>query len=308
MENSLFKIVCVTLFSISVVGCGGSSNGGSDEKAEKAPLSSKSIIKPLNLKLPVSIPVVFHVIQQQEKPETAVADYLIHAQLEVLNQAFNQSLPELKQLDQSMIDLSGNAQIQFHLATTTPEGTPSTGINRISWSISDPKEEWPLTFGRNSPFWDPTHYLNVWVDDLSSLNSGIVGLAGKTQRQCDNVEKDQQDPVDGIEIHYGTMLNEPGIEGKKALLHEVGHWLTLSHTTEGENHCSLEGDRTIAEMNGQFGGHMETTQKFCDRYNIMKAYTDDSKLILFTDGQVFNMQQAFLENGCRERLYKNLTR
>ena len=102
---------------------------------------------------PYTIPVVFHIVHQGG-PEN-ISDAAIQTSLDFLNQSFANTGP----YDPTT---GVPTDVSFCLAKRTPEGTLSSGIERINNSLSslDMSEDLQL---KNLSRYDPTQYLNIWV-------------------------------------------------------------------------------------------------------------------------------------------------
>ena len=142
------------------------------------------------------IPIVFHVVYNSE--EENLPDSVIHNQLEILNKAFRRQNEDTINLRSEFLDIVGDARIEFELASTDPNGAPTTGITRTYTEVeyfggvlpynSSQNEEitnWvndslfynffrlsnSVLGGKNS--WDEDQYLNVWIGDLRVLEPSM---------------------------------------------------------------------------------------------------------------------------------------
>jgi hypothetical protein len=105
---------------------------GFEKAAEKTFQSAKEAINKgiLQNRSSQKVQVVFHVVYNQ--PEENVPDQLIYDQLEQLNADFNWSSANDPITRNLYRPLAANADIEFVLASTDPNGNPTTGINRVN--------------------------------------------------------------------------------------------------------------------------------------------------------------------------------
>jgi len=81
----------------------------------------------------LTIPVVVHVVYNTAIQN--VSDELIHSQIQVLNEDFQRLNPDAGDAREMFQSIAGNAEIQFVLADTDPEGNPTTGITRTQTDV-----------------------------------------------------------------------------------------------------------------------------------------------------------------------------
>jgi len=135
------------------------------------------------------IPVVFHIVYNNASEN--LDDTVIMNQLEILNQCFRRQNPDAANTRAEFLSLVGDAQIEFALATTDPNGIPTTGITRTATSVEYFGGTLPYSQGQTTQIsqwvndslyrnyfrlantaeggidaWDTTRYLNVWIGDL----------------------------------------------------------------------------------------------------------------------------------------------
>ncbi|MBS4060069.1 MAG: T9SS type A sorting domain-containing protein [Bacteroidetes bacterium] len=257
----------------------------------------------------ITIPVVVHVIWND--PVQNVSDAQIYSQIDVLNEDFR--LLNADSLDNThpFWIYTADAQIEFCLATRTPDGNATTGITRtqtsvVAWGEDDfDYIKYTAYGGRDN--WDPTQYLNIYVVNLDGSTLGFAAFPDELVTNPD---------LDGVVIRYeafgniGTAgsgdfsLNDGGRTGT----HEVGHWLNLRHiwgddncgddfvedteTAEGENYgCPSFPHRAFNSCGSGESGEM---------YMNYMDYVDDHCMNMFTFGQAQRMYAAL--NGPRAGL------
>lgn len=166
-----------------------------------------------------TIPIVFHVVYNTTQEN--ISDALIQAQLNRLNADFSTSYlnTQVSQFQNVAVD----PLIQFCLATTDPQGNPTTGITRTQTSVTnfgvsdDMKSN--STGGINP--WPFQSYYNVWICHIgySTTSGGTAGFAYLPSVGA------QFEAVDGTVLAYQVVGGN-----ETTLSHETGHYLGLHHT------------------------------------------------------------------------------
>lgn len=184
-----------------------------------------------------SIPVVVHIIHDGDLGN--ITDEQVLAGIQHLNDAFDNITGE-----------SVETGIAFCLAVRDPEGNATTGINRIESSLTvfDKNIDQGMSV-KSLIQWDPTSYLNIWI--VSEIYKGTdPGVAGFS-----TLHTSHGSAADGVvmeERYFGTTF-----ENSSVITHEVGHYLGLYHTFQGQcinNNCMEDGDQvcdTPPDLNGQ---------------------------------------------------------
>lgn len=249
----------------------------------------------------VTIPVVVHVIYNSSKPQENISDAQIQSQIAVLNEDFRRTNPDHVNVPSLFSSLKADTEIQFVLATTTPTGSPTTGITRkastrTSWGTNDDCKK--PSAGGVAP-WDATRYLNIWV---CNIGGGILGYAqfpgGSTA-------------TDGVVIspqYFGSSskgtgfyLSAPFDKGRTAT-HEVGHWLNLRHIW-GDANCGNDFVADTPTQQTSNSGCPAFPKPSCgntsDMWMNYMDYTDDRCMYMFTLGQKDRMRATFEPGGGR---------
>ncbi len=198
-----------------------------------------------------TIPVVVHVIHPNESlgVRANITDAQIVSAIEDLNAKFRNEH-----------ELSYDICIEFCLAQQDPYGNPTTGINRINAydecinsicyqdvGIVDENDQLIKNLSR----WPNTDYINIWIVSEINGNDGGGGDQGYATFPGTPAERD------GIVIQYtafGTVGNLNSFTDQNTvLLHEMGHFLFLYHTFQGdgngttcppeETDCFKQGDK-----------------------------------------------------------------
>eukprot|EP00339_Tiarina_fusa_P025554 CAMPEP_0117048014 /NCGR_PEP_ID=MMETSP0472-20121206/33175_1 /TAXON_ID=693140 ORGANISM="Tiarina fusus, Strain LIS" /NCGR_SAMPLE_ID=MMETSP0472 /ASSEMBLY_ACC=CAM_ASM_000603 /LENGTH=1139 /DNA_ID=CAMNT_0004760921 /DNA_START=128 /DNA_END=3547 /DNA_ORIENTATION=- len=204
----------------------------------------------------IRIPVVFHVlIDAQDTAGTDLSDERINSEIQFLNEWFSASNTHYNSASdywksQNVIAEASDFQIQFQLASISPSGQTTNGINRITASAEAMNNcrTATSTSSITRPFrtadggqdaWDTLLYLNVWVCPLTAA-AGFAFFPNK----------------DGVTTHYRDgMLVHPvhigdSYRGGSISAHEAGHWLGLYHTFNGCNNGDQIDDTPDSDTHG----------------------------------------------------------
>ncbi|NPA33592.1 MAG: T9SS type A sorting domain-containing protein [Chlorobi bacterium] len=260
---------------------------------------SQNFLRNSNLNsLPViTIPVVVHVLYSS--PQENVSDNLIKALIDTMNKDFMSNRPEvLGKIDPMFRHLVGNPRIQFCLASVDPSGNPTNGIVRVQASSSCYNHNNSMKL--ESPPWDPSRYLNLWLVDFCSNLLGFATFPGEPSS------------TDGIVMDYRTL---PGgaytsFNEGRTIAHEIGHWMGLYHIW-GDGDCTRDdgvGD-TPPATDPQYNCPTAPMPQcnFPDRMveNYMD-YSKDACLLMFTKGQALRMRAVMELDTRRSQLkYSN---
>jgi hypothetical protein len=276
-------------------------------------VSSLALEKNARLGAPIHIPVVFHIVMGNP---SLVTDIQIQAQLDTLNKDFFGTNGDSLKIPSYFKSLVGKSNIQFCLAQRTPDGDATDGIERVSSSTSafnlDDKVKHGYSGGADA--WNPAKYFNIWI---CAMSGGFLGYA--------TMPADGSAPnEEGVVIDYRAL---PGgsfsaFNGGKTLTHETGHYFNLFHIwADDGGSCSYDDlvDDTPKQGDATHGGTSGIKLDNCTSYgngimyqNYMD-YTDDSCLVMFTNGQVDRMETALslyrssllLSNGCQPVVANN---
>ncbi len=177
-----------------------------------------------------TLPVVVHIIHQNGAEN--ISDAQVVQGMQHLNAAFANS---------GYYD-GGNGVVtpfQFCLARRAPDGSPTSGINRVVSPLTNLIKETQDLAMKNLSRWDPSQYVNIWlVGEISSLGSGS-GVAGYAYLPAAHGS-----PVDGLVMEARWFGSTPA--NSAITVHEMGHYLGLYHSFQGgclNDDCTLDGDR-----------------------------------------------------------------
>ncbi len=177
---------------------------------------------------PYVLPVVVHVIHNNGVEN--ISDAQVQAAIDHLNDAFaNTGFYDPNE--------GVNTNIQFCLASQTPQGAASNGIVRVQSALTDLDMADDLQM-KNLSRWNPLCYMNIWVvKEICNQNGcGVAGYA--------YFPSSHGGLRDGIVVEARYFGSTPGNSG--VTVHEVGHYLGLYHTFQGgctNNNCLSDGDR-----------------------------------------------------------------
>ena len=241
----------------------------------------------------LTVPVVFHIVMSNP---SQVTDAQIQAQMDTLNKDYAGINGDTVRIPSWFKSLFGVANIQFALAKQTPDGEPSTGIERYTtahgdFSVFTTDVKHVATGGANA--WNTNNYLNVWICQLSG---GYLGLGTF--------------PNDGDSANQGVMIDYRSIpggsytnyNGGKTLTHEAGHYFNLYHTW-GDDNGACSGTDYVDDTPNQSdytSGCPGMVEKLdaCTAvspgvlYQDYMDYSYDNCLVMFTTQQAARMQAA----------------
>ena len=239
-----------------------------------------------------TIPVVFHVVYKVAAQN--IPDSCLQQQLDVLNEDFNALNPDLWKVPSAWVPIIGSMNVNFVLASTDPNGNPTTGIERHQTVVT--------SFGTNNAVcyaaqdgmdaWPDTSYLNIWV---CNLGTGLLGYAQFPGGPA---------ATDGVVLHYrnvgrGSYCWSPYDRGRCGT-HEVAHWFGLRNFAPQAN-CSTDGDvipDTPTYVDNMVSGGYAPFTVLTDSCNLsapgimwmnFMTFVDDSSMYFFTQNQIDTM-------------------
>jgi ABC-type taurine transport system substrate-binding protein len=210
----------------------------------------------------------------------------------VLNCDFRRTNPDFGTTTAAYLPLATDASIEFFLATSTPGGGPSNGIERRQTTVAsfghDDGVKSAASGGMDA--WPSANYLNLWVCELGG---GLLGYAQFPGGPAGT------DGVVILQSAFGTSgtAAAPFNLGRTAT-HEIGHWLNLNHIW-GDDGTGCSGTDNVADTPNQGGPNYQAPtfpHVSCsngpngDMFMNYMDYVDDRAMVMFTAGQVARMQ------------------
>jgi hypothetical protein len=190
----------------------------------------------------ITVPVVVHVVIPNP---TIVTDADVQWVINKMNEDYAGVNADSTNESPAFMAVRGHSQIRFCLASRTPSGALTNGIDRVASNtqsnIGLPVDPIKRTSSGGADVWDPTSYLNIWTGgDASGF-----GLLGYAQFPGAGLPAD-----DGIFVNYQGFTNNPCYTisiynmGRTAV-HEVGHYFGLFHNWGDENACTGDDFRQL---------------------------------------------------------------
>lgn len=169
------------------------------------------------------IPIVFHVLH--EYGQENITDEQIIDQVAILNRDYNKLNADTMNVDPAFKDIIANCGFEFKLATKDPTGNCTNGINHIYTHLTNNASD-------NSKLnqWDRAKYLNVWV--VNTI--GKQGVAGNAYLPIGAMFGGYYRDGVLIKHEYIGKIGTSNPYRSRALTHEVGHYLGLSHVWGGD--------------------------------------------------------------------------
>ncbi|WP_440880252.1 M43 family zinc metalloprotease [Tenacibaculum sp. C7A-26P2] len=268
-----------------------------------------------NKDLPViKVPIIFHIVRSGDMPK--ISKEIIQSQINALNDAYNPKKLDKSNIPDEFKDLMANPKIEFFTHKIINKESNIINWHKTEELIKNPKE--------GSKIIEPKKYLNVYVcNTIYGTNSDnpILGYAWNPYKT--------RDSNDGVVVTYkafGRHNFKNDYTQGKTLVHEIGHYLNLSHIwgpndkKSGATYCQL-GDGVddtpnasnpnydcpsyplIKDIVCKISGKEEVYQTSLMFMNYMD-YVNDECMHMFTFGQVERMRATFKPGGGRDRLIK----
>ncbi|WP_139158526.1 MULTISPECIES: M43 family zinc metalloprotease [Pseudoalteromonas] len=251
---------------------------------------------------PIRLPVVVHIV---ENDNVSISDVQASSHVELLNMHFRRSklLADFdfligaysavnKAIPDSHRQYIADTGITFYLAKNTPDGAPSTGINRISANQALTEQ------AMKSSMWDANKVINVWVGEkpASTIDQEATYQLTATS---------EPNSLAGIAIDHRKFsdFSNRSFDAKlgKTLTHNMGHYLGLiGHIVQG-----LENGHRNLPCDGVIQPSPECTNKGL-LFNYMRdSQVADENKRMFSISQA-NLMRQHIQNGPLQALYNNV--
>src|SRR5262249_46949109 len=109
-----------------------------------------------------------------------ISDAQITSEIAVLNKDYRATNPDKSKVPPVWKGLATDANIQFALASTDPDGKPTTGITRTRTTKTAFSDDNGVKFASSggADAWPTDRYLNIWVCTFERTASGqLLGYA-----------------------------------------------------------------------------------------------------------------------------------
>jgi hypothetical protein len=234
----------------------------------------------------LTIPVIVHVVFQTDGQN--ISDEQIKSQIDVLNQDFRATNPDINNLPSVWRPLATDAQLEFRLADVT-----RTRTNRVDFSTDD-KVKFASSGGHDVV--QPDTHLNIWVCNIRDSILGYAQFPGGPPAT---------DGVVILQSAFGTAGTAAApFNLGRTTTHEIGHYLNLHHIWGDSPVPNCNDDDFIGDTPPQLGpnsGKPNFPSISCnngpngDMFMNYMDYVDDDTMFMFTAQQVLRMRTALAE-------------
>ncbi|GAB3767563.1 hypothetical protein GCM10028818_00600 [Spirosoma horti] len=273
------------------------------------------------------IPVVVHVVHSNATNTIGgannvnISDEQIISQIQVLNEDYRRK-EGTNGFNTSPI--GADANIEFYLATTDPEGKATNGITRHYYSQKSSFNVFDDDVLLSQiAYWPSDRYLNIWVTKIDTyIGYTQFPTAADTLK---GLPTSSNEFTDGTIIDYRYFGRRIGTVNPSSLYalgrtatHEIGHWLGLIHTWGDGNGCAEDyvADTPPTEDRSEVSKLLNCNQTYSTCFNGQRTrdliedymnYWPDACMNLFTAGQVARMRLVMTLSPRRAQLLKSVS-
>lgn len=252
------------------------------------------------------IPVVFHVLHEYGS-ENISREQIMDA-MNIMNNDYRKLNADTASIVPAFVGIAADSKIEFRLAQLDPNGNCTDGIDRIYSNLTNYGDD-----DAKLNLWPRNKYLNIWV--VRSISSGAAGYSMYPSSVSGNFGSQ----VDGIMIlsNYVGSIGTGSVSRSRALTHEAGHWMNLSHcwgdTNSPGDAANCSSDDHVTDTPNSIGWTTcNLTGTSCgSTINNVQNYMEYSYCTnMFSAGQCTRMQAALNSStASRNNLWKaaNLT-
>lgn len=172
------------------------------------------------------IPIVFHVVHKYGTENISKSQ--IEDAVRILNEDFRKLNSDTTSIVADFKTIAADSKIEFRLAQIDPYGNCTEGITRTYSELTVNADD---NAKYVDPAWPRDQYMNIWVV------KSVSGAAGYAYYPSTWTSSD----IDGVIINheYIGSIGTGSAQRSRALTHEIGHSLNLSHPWGNSNDPGL---------------------------------------------------------------------
>ena len=250
----------------------------------------------------ITIPVVVHVLWNENNPQENISEAQILSQIDVLNEDYRRLNADASETLLQFKPVAADFELEFCLASVDLDGNPTNGIDRrsssvVAWGYGITMKHFE-TGGLDA--WPMDSYLNMWSCNIGAGFLGFATFPGGSPEDDGVVVGSNFFGSKDYDINNDFYLSEPYHLGR-IMTHEVGHWINLRHIW-GDGACNEDDfvDDTPRSNDPNWGcpinhvacGSIDMVQNYMD-------YSDDACANLLTQGQKARARAIFEPGGFR---------
>jgi len=205
----------------------------------------------------------------------------IQSQIDVLNEDYRRLNTDASNTPAAFQGVAADCEIEFCLASVDPNGNPTDGVTRYAHNSSTVSSSTLDNSIKPATTWNRNAYLNIWT---ARITGGILGYA-----YFPPVSDPDIDGVVVLDQSFGRPSSGAPYNLGRTAVHEVGHYLGLSHVWGDGGGCGDDdGINDTPTSSAPYYGCPSFPQNSCssnDMHMNYMDYVDDACMNLFTAGQ-----------------------